>query len=195
VRQILSILLLTFLIFSCNTTEINQEEKFINDVLFSIIADNPDIFNSDCKLLDKLSNRFMPPSINYDIDSTFLDSIKDFFDEKEFDNLLRQKLNLEKFSVLTTIFGSKYRLIKLAEIDSLISRVETNKQLDYWTEFENEVGCLQIISRPIISADKKTVVVRHMELIGPHTASGFIIVFQLRNDKWIVAREIETWIS
>lgn len=137
----------------------------------------------------------MPPSINYDIDSTFLDSIKDFFDEKEFDNLLRQKRNLEKFSVLTTKFGSKYQLIEVAKIDSLISRAETDKQLDYWTELENIVGCLQVFSRPIISTDKKTVVVRHMELIGPQTAGGFIIIFQLRNDKWIVARKIETWIS
>jgi hypothetical protein len=183
------------LVFSCNTTEINQEEKLLNDVLFSIIADNSAIFSSDCRLLDKLSNKLMPPSINYDIDSTFLESIKDFFDEREFDNLLSQKRNIEKFSVLSTKFGSKYQLIRVAEIDSLISRVETDKHLVYWTELENEVGCLQVFSRPIISADKKTVIVRHMELIGPHTAGGFIIVFQLRNDKWIVAREIETWIS
>ncbi len=194
-RHILNILLLTFLVFSCNTTEINQEEKLLNDVLFSIIADNSAIFSSDCRLLDKLSNKLMPPSINYDIDSTFLESIKDFFDEREFDNLLSQKRNIEKFSVLSTKFGSKYQLIRVAEIDSLISRVETDKHLVYWTELENEVGCLQVFSRPIISADKKTVIVRHMELIGPHTAGGFIIVFQLRNDKWIVAREIETWIS
>ena len=149
----------------------------------------------DCKLLDKLSNRFMPPSINYSIDSTFLESIKDFFDEKEFDNLLRQKRNIEKFGVITTDFKSKYRLIREAEIDSLIGKVKTDKRLEYWTEFENEVGCLQVFSRPIISSDKKTVIIRHMGLHGPHWGSGFIIIFQLRNNKWIVAKVIERWIS
>jgi len=194
-RKILNILFFTFLISSCNKAEINQEEKLINDVLFSIISDNPSIFKSDCKLLDKFSNRLMPPSMNYDIDSTFLESIKDFFNEKEFNHLLEQKRNKEKYSVLKSTFGSTYQLISMAEIDTLISKVEKNKQLNYWSEFENEVGCLQVFSRPIISEDKKTVVVRYMELIGSHNAGGFIIIFQLRNGKWIVASEIESWIS
>lgn len=188
-----------FLIFSCKTTERNQEEKFINEVLFSIIADNPDIFTSDCKLFDKFSNRFTPPSVNYDTDSTFIESIKDLFDEREFDNLLRQKQNLEKFGFVTTDFKLKYKLVRETEIDLLIDRVkksnETDKPLDYWTEFENKIGCLQSFSRPIISADKKTVIVRHNVLFGPHSGGGIIIVFQLRNGKWIEAKVIETWIS
>ena len=194
-RQTLNILLLTFLIFSCKTTERNQEEKFINEVLFSIIADNPDIFTSDCKLFDKFSNRFTPPSVNYDTDSTFIESIKDLFDEREFGDLLRQKRNVEKFGVVTTDFKSKYRLIREADIDSLIRRAKANKQLNYWIEFENKIGCLQSFSRPIISADKKTVIVRHNVLVGPHSGGGIIIVFQLRNGKWIEAKVIETWVS
>lgn len=186
---------MAFLIFSCNTTEINQEEKFINDVLFSIITDNPDIFTSDCKLLNKMSNRFMPPSINYENDSTFIESIKEFIDEEEFDDLLRQKRNIEKYEFITEQFINKYEIISEAKIDSLIDRTNTDKNLDYWTEFQNEIGCLQIFSRPIISADKKTAIIRHMGLSGPHAAGGFIIIFQLRNGKWTIIEDIESWIS
>jgi hypothetical protein len=190
---------MTFLIFSCKTTEKNQEEKFINEVLFSIIADNPDIFTSDCKLFDKFSNRFTPPSVEYDIDSTFIESIKDLFDEREFGDLLRQKQNLEKFGFVTTDFKLKYKLVRETEIDSLIDRIkkskETDKPLDYWTEFENEIGCLQSFSRPIISIDRKTVIIRHMHIKGPLADGGFIMVFQLKNGKWIEVKKIQTWIS
>lgn len=198
-RQTLNILLLTFLIFSCKTTERDQEEKLINEVLFSIIADNPDIFTSDCKLFDKFSNRFTPPSVNYDTDSTFIVSIKDLFDEREFGDLLRQKQNLEKFGFVTTDFKRKYKLVRETEIDSLTDRVKksnkTDKPLDYWTEFENEIGCLQSFSRPIISINRKTVIIRHIHIGGPLAAGGFIMVFQLKNGKWIKVKEIETWVS
>lgn len=193
-RQLLNIVLLT-LIFSFNTAETVQEEKSINDILFSIITDNPDLFKSDCKLLEKYSDRFMPPSRVCYNDSTFIKSIRGFFDEREFDNLLRQKRNHENYGFVTTDFKSKYQLISEAEIDSVIQKVQKDKHLDYWTEFTNKIGCLQCFSRPIISSDKNTVIIKYMALIGPTTASGFILIFQKRNDKWIVAKEIDGWVS
>lgn len=186
---------MVFLNSSCNTTEINQEEKFINDVLFSIITDNPDIFTSDCKLLNKMSNRFMPPSINYGNDSTFIESIKEFFDEDEFDNLLRQKRNLEKYEFNTKQFHNKYEIVSEAKIDSLLERTNADNNLNYWSEFQNEIGCLQVFSRPIISANKKTAIIRQMGLRGPHAAGGFIIIFQLKNGKWTVKEDIESWVG
>ncbi len=186
---------MAFLIFSCNTTKIDQEEKFINDILFSIIMDNPDIFTSNCKLLNKMSNRFIPPSINYENDSTFIESIKEFIDEEEMDDLLRQKRNIEKYEFISKQFKNKYEIISEAKIDSLRNRTNTDKNLDYWTEFQNEIGCLQIFSRPIISADKKTVIIRYMGLSGPHAAGGFIIIFQQHNGNWTAKEEIESWVG
>jgi len=197
--RILKIIIIALLFSSCKTQEISQDEKLVNDLLFAIIHDNKDLFDFPCKLIDRFSDSFGAPSVNYDIDSGFVASVSDLFDKEEIDYLISQKRNIENFGIKTKDFKKTYRLFSKSKIDTLIANVEKSQNsdtpLNYWDEFESKIGCIQGFSRPLISKDRKTVILKYFQISGPLSAGGFTKVFRLIDGKWIVIKELEYWIS
>jgi len=180
--------------FSCSKFEENNEE-LANSILFSIMADNQDLFDKECKLLDQTSQRFMPPSSIFDNDSTFKAAIQDFISKEEMEDLIFQKHNVTKLKFLSKEIQSKYQLISLVKIDSLLQIEKPLKKADYWQIFQKDIGCLQFVSKILITKNKKTAIIKYGSLKGPHDGFGFLIIFQFKNNKWTIAKEIDYWVS
>lgn len=198
-RNILNIFIAILLLYSCRTEKINQEEKLINDILISVINDNPDIFNSRCNLIDKFVNGLFSISDKKEIDTGYVESISDFFEVSEMDNLIEQAHNAESYGFVTKDFKRKYRFVKKTEIDSFIYKanksLNTDAPIDFPVEFSEVFGCVQGFSRPLISTDRKTVVIRYFIKLDSYTAGGFTKVFELVDNKWILIKELEYSIS
>ncbi|MFB6344109.1 hypothetical protein ACE1ET_20490 [Saccharicrinis sp. FJH62] len=197
--KILNLIIIALLLFNCKTEKISQEEKFVNDILFSVIRDNNELFDSSCKLIDRFSESFGAQSVNHIIDSVFFLEINDLFDMNDIKYLIIQKKNLENFELKTNDFKKRYRLIQKSKIDTFIASIEkslnTDKPVDYWEEFDSKIGCIQGFARPLISRDKRTIIIKYFQISGPLSARGFTKVFRLINDKWVVLRDLESWVN
>ena len=153
--------------FSCSKSEANNEEV-VNRILASIIADNTDLFDKECKLLDQFSQRFMPPATIFENDSTFIEAMQGFVSEEEIEDLLIQKHSFVKYKFSPEEFQSKFQFISIEKFDSLHQTEEPIKKADYWQVFQNDLGCLQIVSKILITKNKKTAIIKYGSLSGTH---------------------------
>lgn len=179
-------------ICSCQVEKISVDEKKINDILFAIIDDNPDIFQSDCKLV----NGFIDRS---DINEKLINTISEYFDQNEIDFLIEQKNKQNEFSIKTRNFKKKYNLLDKSVIDTLENKMEraysNDTAFDYWGYFRKEIGCMQAFSRPLISKDEKTAIIVYFEVYGSLSAAGFTSIFKYESGRWTLSEELISWVS
>jgi hypothetical protein len=198
-KIIVHILVILFLLISCNSTPLNPKEKEINDILFTVIQDNTDLFENSCGLIDKFDNRIAFPTDFMDNDSVFLSTLEPYFSNTQKDELLTQLRNSENFGFVTREFKKKYNLIKTEKIDALFSKVEksleTNEPKDISTEISKKFGCVQGFLRPIISSDGQTILITYYMFCGPMCGGGFSRVFNKKNGVWIKIGIFNYWIS
>ena len=152
------------------------------------MQDNPEDFKADCKLLSSLGGELQGPSYLYHVDQTLAFNLSTHLSEDEIAYLIKQKQERIGLVLESGIFDEAYQLVDISEIKTLLATVDASKgtdnQLDYWDEFEKQYGCIRSFSLPLISKDKKVVLVRSSLLCGPLCGGGSTVLYKFKEGRW-----------
>lgn len=160
-------------------------EDSINDIL------HDNIYNIAVKRIffEELNENEPPPppvlALNFSYDSIF--AMKDSSYYK------KQDRNLINFNLQKSRIKNKLDFVTTDEILNLSIKYERN----FWKQFRKKYGdkCIQTFSVPFFNKNKTLCIVQNSMSCGPLYGGGSTSIYKKVNEKWVVLRTFDQWVS
>lgn len=165
-----------------NNIENEISEKLIYDFTNEIIPQNE---NSEfCKnVIDRMT------FIDVKGDSVFIERVKSEISKEDFDFIRKQYAESINFK-----WKNKFENRQIIKLDTTINN--TKEFDEFWNETLEKYNCISQISMPIFNKEKNLAIIEISYYCGFLCAAGGTYIYKLdENNKWILYKTIDDWIS